>query len=341
MRFLGGGVYEIARYDLKTLKCLNTPANTVNSGTQTAFYPYYPKYGKFVSLQQTCADGVLCFAASYEGNAFGSITLQAPPEGKAKVQTGEEARVALRRRARIKPAKKLWQDAQNRRFTAFVVAKDMLIATGHTQAQPDAPFLVAIRIKDGMDLWQQELPADAVKGGIAVDDADRIFVSLENGQLLCFVPAKAPKRQASKDKPAPPTETKIEFIGQTSMKLYDKGAKFSKLPQQQTDDALGPFEGKGVYFKQRNGLDTSVSYKISSAKPVREIHFKGAATDRMTMEILDLEGKIVFASSGPFRRGNVYSEHKVKVPAKAGQRFILRFRNHTSTWFYIEKLTLK
>ena len=79
----------------------------------------------------------------------------------------------------------------------------------------------------------------------------------------------------------------------------------------------------------------------SSAKPVREIHFKGAAAERMTMEILDLKGKIVFASSGPFRRGNVYSEHKVKVPAKAGQRFILRFSNHASTWFYIESLTLK
>ena len=31
-------------------------------------------------------------------------------------------------------------------------------------------------------------PADAVKGGTAIDHRGRIFVSLENGKLLCFSP---------------------------------------------------------------------------------------------------------------------------------------------------------
>ena len=61
-----------------------------------------------------------------------------------------------------------------------------MLATGHSEKTPDQPFLVAINIADGTDLWKHNLPADAVKGGTAVDAAGRVFVSLENGQLLCF-----------------------------------------------------------------------------------------------------------------------------------------------------------
>jgi hypothetical protein len=45
-------------------------------------------------------------------------------------------------------------------------------------------------VKDGSDLWVEKLPATAVKGGVAVDAEGKILVSLENGQLLCFVKAE-------------------------------------------------------------------------------------------------------------------------------------------------------
>ena len=44
-------------------------------------------------------------------------------------------------------------------------------------------------IADGRDAWLEPLPADAVKGGAAIDHAGRVFVSLENGQLRCYAPA--------------------------------------------------------------------------------------------------------------------------------------------------------
>ena len=69
-----------------------------------------------------------------------------------------------------------------------VLIVDHLLATGHADKTPDKPFLVAINIADGTDLWQQELPADAVKGGTAVDAAGRVFVTLENGEMICFAP---------------------------------------------------------------------------------------------------------------------------------------------------------
>jgi outer membrane protein assembly factor BamB len=188
LRFLGGGVYETARYDLGTLECRNEATHQVTSQYRTAFYPWYPAYGKYVSLDHKCGDGnTLCHDASYEGSMFGNLGLETPlPEGAQGV-TKDVAREFLRRRGKGNAAPKhVWRDILNRRFTSFVVTKDRLLATGHADQTPEKPFLVAINIADGTDLWTKELPADAVKGGTAVDAAGRVFVSLENGQLMCF-----------------------------------------------------------------------------------------------------------------------------------------------------------
>jgi outer membrane protein assembly factor BamB len=192
LRFLGGGVYETARFELGSLKCLNTPKSQITSQFRTAFYPYYPEYGKYVSLEHTCADGnQLCHDASYEGSMFSNLVLQSPlPAGTPGVQK-DAARDFLRRRGQNVPTpKQLWRDRSNRRFTSFMVSPSQLLATGHTAEQPDAPFLVAMRIQDGTDAWLESLPANAVKGGTALDADGRLYVALENGRLLCFAPAK-------------------------------------------------------------------------------------------------------------------------------------------------------
>ena len=48
------------------------------------------------------------------------------------------------------------------------------------------PGPVGFDIKCSMSLLQTDLPADAVKGGTAIDKDGNIFVTLENGQLMCF-----------------------------------------------------------------------------------------------------------------------------------------------------------
>ena len=187
LRFLAGGVYETARYDLKTLECLNTPQKQVYSQFRTAFYPYYPSYGKFVSLDFTCPDGCsLTHDASYEGSQFSNLTLEEPlPAGVNKPR--KEAARWIRRRGG-EPPKTVWQDKANRRFTSFIVSDRHVLATGHAQAKPNEPFLVAINLDDGSDAWLKPLSADAVKGGAAIDRDGRIFVSTEDGRLLCFSP---------------------------------------------------------------------------------------------------------------------------------------------------------
>jgi len=189
LRFLGGGVYETARYDLKTLECLNEPRSDVNSQFRTAFYPYYPNYGKYVSLEYKCGNGnTLCHDASYEGSMFGNLSLQSPLPPGTRGMIKDAAREFLRRRGRGDAVPKdLWKDKADRRFTSFVVTEDRLLGAGHPDEQPEQSFLAAINVKNGADLWVEKLPATAVKGGIAVDASGKIFVSLENGQLLCFV----------------------------------------------------------------------------------------------------------------------------------------------------------
>ncbi len=189
LRFLAGGVYEVARYDLADLKCLNRPNKQVMSQYRTAFYPYYPDYGNFVSLEYTCADGcALTHDASYEGSVFTNLALEEPlPEGVNKPR--KEAARWIRRRGG-KPPATLWKDKANRRFTSFVVSGNQLLATGHADGKPDEPFVAAINIKDGSDAWIKTIPADAVKGGAAVDHDGKIYISLMNGKLLCLAPPK-------------------------------------------------------------------------------------------------------------------------------------------------------
>jgi outer membrane protein assembly factor BamB len=185
LRFLAGGVYETARYDLATLKCLNQPVSQVFSQFRTAFYPYYPAYGKFVSLDYTLEDGhLLNHDASYEGSLFSNLSLQNPlPAGQTRPQK-QAARWLVRRGQ--KPPETVWRDRENRRFTSFVVCGQTLLATGHPDASPDKPFLVAINITNGSDLWLRDLPAVPVKGGCAIDHDGQIYLALENGTLVCL-----------------------------------------------------------------------------------------------------------------------------------------------------------
>lgn len=186
LQFLGGGVYETARFDLKTLECRNRPRNAVTSQYRTAFYPWYPAYGKYVSLEHKRPDGnTLSHDASYEGSMFGNLALENPPLPGAKTVTKDKAREFLRRRGKVRP-KHVWRDSKNRRFTSFVVFSEQLLATGHPESKPKNSFLAAINIADGKDLWRQDLPADVVKGGTAMGSDGRIFVTLENGKLMCF-----------------------------------------------------------------------------------------------------------------------------------------------------------
>jgi len=194
LRFRGGNVHETARYDLQTGKCLNSPYDQVGTRFRTAFCPYYPEYGQCPSLHHTFPDGrTLDYAvnhATYQGDWHSPLTLLAPlPPGAP-----DPAKDAAGRRTRGKLVPKrevIWKDRTGRRFNSFVIADDVLLAAGRTNTEDDpGAFLTAVNVQDGSDIWHKGLPAAAIKGGTAVDHKGRIFVSLEDGRVLCFTAAE-------------------------------------------------------------------------------------------------------------------------------------------------------
>jgi len=188
LRFVGGGVIETARYDLATGRCLNAPYDQPNARFHTAFHAYYPDYARYLTLEHKLADGrTLVYDASYEGSRHGPLALltaDSPSVVKPVSRWYQPPRQAQ--------AKAHWQDKTGRRFNGFAVSSDVLLAAGHTGGdQVDRIFLAAVHVGDGSDLWREELPAPAVRGGVAVDRAGRIVVALEDGRLIGYGPAGA------------------------------------------------------------------------------------------------------------------------------------------------------
>ncbi len=88
--------------------------------------------------------------------------------------------------ARPVAADVLWT-SRGRKFTSFIVGPTALLAAGNDSTKsPVEHFVAAVKLADGSDLWYEKLPAPAVKGGTAVDHAGRMFVALDDGQVICL-----------------------------------------------------------------------------------------------------------------------------------------------------------
>ncbi len=191
LRFTGGGVYQTARYDLKTGECLNSPHEGLNSRFHTAFYAYFPEYAQYQSLSRGYPDGkLLRYNASYEGSQHVSLALMGPilkTEQKPAAQTDRRTDRPTDGRRRQPQRNVIWQDKLGTRFKGFVLGPDVLLAAGlRTSGDKAASSLEAIRIKDGTVIWRKKLSAPVVKGGVAVDSKGRIVVALENGKIVCM-----------------------------------------------------------------------------------------------------------------------------------------------------------
>ena len=104
---------------------------------------------------------VLNHDANYDGSVFGNLALETPrPLGAQAKLKKDLAGEFLRRRGKEPPTKNVWIDTENRRFTSFAICNQTLLATGHTENSADKPFLVAIDIADGSELWKHGLAAE-------------------------------------------------------------------------------------------------------------------------------------------------------------------------------------
>jgi len=182
LRFPAGTVYATARYDLKSGKCLNDPVHQVGSRTGTAYCAYYPEYGQFTPLEHDLPDGrTLSYQVLYEGSHQAALAMLQPLKAGA---AAPPPNWRLWQKADAKPPRETaWHLPPARKFNAFIVSPNMLLAAGQEGSQA---FLAAISLRDGSLLWEEKLPAPVVKGGLASDHQGRIFVSLSDGRVLCL-----------------------------------------------------------------------------------------------------------------------------------------------------------
>ncbi|MBI1373779.1 MAG: hypothetical protein GC159_13730 [Phycisphaera sp.] len=201
--------------------------------------------------------------------------------------------------------------------------------------------------------WYYELSRDARAGAkLAMlnhaDAAYQRFLELAAADLqatqaklmVARIADEIEKLNAQNVTTAKPTsrQPNIVFHADKSMQLFPVGTTQGGFPAQETDDGRGPFLGKGVYFNQMTGKD--VYYELSLPRPAKQVYWKGAAMQGMTITILDKRGKEL-ASTGPHGGGNNWGEFTLDVPRTAGTRFVLRFHNEVSHWYYINKIELR
>ncbi|MFQ5808442.1 MAG: PQQ-binding-like beta-propeller repeat protein [Armatimonadota bacterium] len=181
--FAGGGVHPVARYDLATGNCRNAPATAPRSTVATAFEAHYPEYGQYMSLDHTFADGsTLSCQNTYDGAGSSSLALFRPlPPGQTPPPNWRI------RRGRGQPFQResIWDRRGRVLLNAFIVTPDAALLA--TRGRSGDAGLTAVRVKDGSDLWEMELAAPAVRGGLAIDGSGRIFASLQDGTVLCLV----------------------------------------------------------------------------------------------------------------------------------------------------------
>ena len=187
--FPGGTMCPMASYDLKTGEFRSKVTQGQLSLITLAFSQYeyglfdayYHQYGAFyTNLNHTLANGGrLTYVYDFrQGANTTELTMLRPRKA------GEPAPA--------KPAAKdiLWT-SRGRRFTGFIIGPNSLLAAGDNGAKsPDEHFVAAVSLADGSDLWNEKLPAAAVKGGMAVDHAGRIFIALDNGRIVCLAAAR-------------------------------------------------------------------------------------------------------------------------------------------------------
>ena len=191
LHFAGGNACRLASYDLATGQCTSLPNEQVASGFRTAFYPYYPEHGQYVSLSYALADGgTLDYGADYSGALHTTLARFGPPPPGADRLPPNWRIVPRRQPLKVRPPT-VWEHKAPVRYNSFIVAPGVLLAAGQkaTEGGPRS-FLAAVNVEDGSEFWREKLPERVVKRGAAVDRAGRIFVSLDDARVLCFAAAE-------------------------------------------------------------------------------------------------------------------------------------------------------
>jgi len=122
---------------------------------------------------------------------FGGHFLQAAKNDVVVRGTnGQVVRVAPEKTPDGKPVA-IWQSQALADPQAIAICRDTVIIAGRKKAQEGAAeaeefAVLALRLDDGQQIWEQSLPAAPVSWGLAVDLAGRAVITLADGRVLWF-----------------------------------------------------------------------------------------------------------------------------------------------------------
>ena len=72
-------------------------------------------------------------------------------------------------------------------ISAIAVTKNAVVVAGTSRrGKKHQSGLHAYNLVDGKSMWKKPLPAQPVSWGIAIDQQQRVVVSLQNGSVLAF-----------------------------------------------------------------------------------------------------------------------------------------------------------
>jgi len=184
LQFPGGSVFLTARYNLSTGACMVAPQDSIRSAGATAFGAYYPEYDRYANLACTFEDGTtLSHSVRYDLARQSNLALLKP----ASATTTRPAGALMRRRRGSPPRQAVWESGRKMRCSAFIVGTETFVAAGETAT---GPIVAAMRVSDGVVLWEQRLAAPVVQHGLAIDADGNILASLLNGAIVCLRPVR-------------------------------------------------------------------------------------------------------------------------------------------------------
>ena len=164
LRFDGGNIYPVARYNLSTGACLNSPLNSVARGSKASvFSAYYDEYNPCISFDNSVSNNV---AIQYNGLR----------EGRAK-----RSRFGLYNVADPANPVAIWslnyaiRSAANNNDNILVIKDDS-----------DTSAITLLEIQNGNIVWKDLLPDYVSKYGLAETDNNDVILSLQNGELICY-----------------------------------------------------------------------------------------------------------------------------------------------------------
>lgn len=166
LEFPGGNVYPKASFDATSGQCLNKPWGPW-AATRDLFHPRqaWDLQNNLITKMQL-------------GPAAGAVTLENLKLSFAPAEAAEKAGFQK------------WEATIPDTCRGMMCAADAVLVAS---AGARTTELTALGLTNGQPLWSQKLEAPPVVWGLALDGSGRLFVSLEDGSLICLAPEQLPR----------------------------------------------------------------------------------------------------------------------------------------------------